>query len=79
MFGLLGLVVDIGWANYRKQAAMAAAQSAAYAAAVAAQSSSTYTVQSADCSSRKLDLSAPPRDGRFPLQHTQTDRYLSKA
>src|SRR4051794_14206750 len=33
--GLLGLVVDIGWAYWRKQAAKAAAQSAAIGASVA--------------------------------------------
>jgi Flp pilus assembly protein TadG len=32
MFGIMALVVDVGWANYRKQAAQAAADSAATAA-----------------------------------------------
>jgi hypothetical protein len=32
MFGIMALVVDVGWANYRKQAAQAAADSAAVAA-----------------------------------------------
>jgi hypothetical protein len=32
MFGIMALVVDLGWANYRKQAAQAAADSAAAAA-----------------------------------------------
>lgn len=36
MFGLLGLVVDIGWARFRQHAAQAAAESAALAAAEAA-------------------------------------------
>lgn len=36
LFGVLGLVVDLGWAYYRKQAAQAAADSAATAAALAA-------------------------------------------
>jgi Flp pilus assembly protein TadG len=40
MFGALGLVVDIGWSFFRKQAAQAAAQSAALAAAAAAVQSS---------------------------------------
>src|SRR5579862_4273454 len=36
MFGMLGLVVDAGWAYFRKQAAQAAAQAAATAAVTAA-------------------------------------------
>lgn len=32
MFGILALVVDVGWANYRKQAAQAAADAAAVSA-----------------------------------------------
>jgi Flp pilus assembly protein TadG len=36
MFGVMALVVDVGWANYRKQAAQAAADSAASAAVRAA-------------------------------------------
>ena len=36
MFGVMALVVDVGWANYRKQAAQAAADSAATAAVRAA-------------------------------------------
>jgi len=36
LFGMLGLVVDMGWAYYRKQAAQAAADAAAGAAAEAA-------------------------------------------
>jgi Putative Flp pilus-assembly TadE/G-like len=36
MFGIMALVVDVGWANYRKQAAQAAADSAAAAAVRAA-------------------------------------------
>ena len=36
MFGIMALVVDVGWANYRKQAAQAAADSAAAAAVGAA-------------------------------------------
>src|SRR5260370_279748 len=36
MFGMLGLVVDLGWGYFRKQAAQAAAQSAAIAAVAAA-------------------------------------------
>src|SRR5260370_679028 len=36
MFGMLGLVVDLGWGYFRKQSAQAAAQSAAIAAVSAA-------------------------------------------
>src|SRR5260370_41898207 len=36
LFGVLGLVVDIGWAYYRKEAAQTAADAAASAAAEAA-------------------------------------------
>jgi len=36
MFGVMALVVDLGWANYRKQVAQAAADSAASAAVRAA-------------------------------------------
>ena len=39
LFGMLGLVVDMGWANFRKQAAQAAADAAAEAAAEAAYAS----------------------------------------
>jgi len=42
--GMLGLVVDIGWAYWRREACLAAAQSAAIAVAVNAKASSTYTV-----------------------------------
>ncbi len=34
--GLIGLVVDVGWAYYREEACRTAAQSAAFAAAMAA-------------------------------------------
>ncbi len=40
---LIGLVVDIGWANWRKEACYSAAESASIAAAAAAQSIGTYT------------------------------------
>ena len=36
LFGVLGLVIDIGWAYYRKEAAQTAADAAAGAAALAA-------------------------------------------
>jgi Flp pilus assembly protein TadG len=44
MFGMLGLVVDLGWAYYRKQVAQAAAQSAAIAAVAAAVQSAGTTI-----------------------------------
>ncbi|MGA2594118.1 MAG: pilus assembly protein TadG-related protein [Bryobacteraceae bacterium] len=40
IFGAVGLVVDLGWARFRKQAAQAAAESAALAAAASAASTS---------------------------------------
>jgi len=40
IFGAVGLVVDLGWARFRKQAAQAAAESAALAAVASAASSS---------------------------------------
>jgi hypothetical protein len=40
---LIGLVVDIGWANWRKEACYSAAQSAAGAAIAAAQAIGSYT------------------------------------
>ncbi len=43
LFGMLGLVVDIGWAYYRKQVAQAAADAAAQAAGLAAYAAGTGT------------------------------------
>jgi hypothetical protein len=43
MFGIMALVVDVGWANYRKLAAQAAADSAAIAAVRAAVASGLNT------------------------------------
>lgn len=51
LFGILGLVVDVGWAYYRKQAAQAAADAAAGAAAQAAYAT---TGGSPNCSSPKV-------------------------
>ncbi|MBS1856103.1 MAG: hypothetical protein JST11_12105 [Acidobacteria bacterium] len=44
LFGMLGLVTDIGWAYYRKEAAQAAAQAAAGAAVKAAFATSGGTI-----------------------------------
>jgi Flp pilus assembly protein TadG len=65
MFGLLGLVVDIGWAYWREEACKTAAQAAAFASARQAQLASNLTCSSgvtcqattANCSST---LSSPP-------------------
>jgi uncharacterized membrane protein len=43
MLGMLGLVVDLGWAYFRKEACKTAADSAAMAAAVAAYGSANLT------------------------------------
>jgi len=40
---LVGFVVDVGWAHFRKQAAQTAAQSAAFAGAIAAQNATNQT------------------------------------
>jgi len=45
IFGLLGLVVDFGWAEWRREACQTAAESAATAAAVDAKATSIFTVQ----------------------------------
>ena len=47
IFGLMGLVVDLGWSYFRKQAAQAAAQSAASAAAAAAAKSAGSSISCA--------------------------------
>src|SRR5689334_17030757 len=44
LFGMLGLVIDLGWKYFRKQAAQAAAQAAAAAAVAAAVESGGTTV-----------------------------------
>src|SRR3954469_22314753 len=46
LFGMLGLVVDIGWASWRKEACKTAAEAAAQAAVAAAKAggSTNYTV-----------------------------------
>ena len=41
MCGLLGLVVDVGWANWRKEACKTAAEAAAQAAVAAAKAGGT--------------------------------------
>src|SRR5579872_5751147 len=61
--GLLGLVVDIGWANWRKEACRGAAQSAAMAAAVAAKAAGTYTVQADTACPSTLSASVPLQAG----------------
>jgi Flp pilus assembly protein TadG len=44
MFGVLGLVVDIGWDYWREEAARTAAQAGAYAAARQAQIAGSFTI-----------------------------------
>src|SRR5690348_9153705 len=44
--GLLGMVADIGWAYWRREAATTAADSAALAAAMYAKTTSAFTAQS---------------------------------
>src|SRR5579863_8855592 len=44
--GLIGLVVDVGWAYWRQEACRTAAQAAAYASAMAAYKSSNLTCAS---------------------------------
>jgi hypothetical protein len=46
VFGLLGLVVDVGWSYWRREACRSAAQSAAIAAAMAANAKSSLTCTS---------------------------------
>ncbi len=58
LFGMLGLVVDIGWAYYRKEAARTAAQAAA-AAVVAAAGSTIPTAQSSTTCPSSLDSGKP--------------------
>jgi len=68
--GLIGLVVDVGWSYWRKQAAMTAAEAAANAAAQAAMSATAYScggsggvncqTTAQNCSSNPV--SSPPND-----------------
>src|SRR5580704_5735194 len=58
-FGLIGLVVDVGWCYWRKEACLTAAQSAASAAATNANSSSTYAVQANTACPATLSASVP--------------------
>jgi Flp pilus assembly protein TadG len=51
MFGLLGLVVEIGWANWRKEAAQTAAQAAVMAIVNAAGSTTPVAMGSTSCPS----------------------------
>ena len=66
MFGLLGLVVDIGYMYYRRQAARAAAESAALAAVLGGKAAGSYTCGSkgVGCASTVTACSTttPPAD-----------------
>jgi Flp pilus assembly protein TadG len=59
LFGVLGLVVDIGWAYYRKQVAQSAAESAAIAAVAAAVKSSPGDVFT--CGAQNVVCQSPTR------------------
>jgi hypothetical protein len=61
--GMIGLVVDVGWAYWRKEACRTAADSAAIAAAVNAKKSSTFTVQSATACPQNPSASVPLQSG----------------
>lgn len=61
--GMLGLVVDVGWAYWRKEACRTAAESAATAAAINAQKSSTFTVQAATACPQSPSASIPLQAG----------------
>lgn len=60
MLALVGLVVDIGWAYFRRQAAQAAADSAAMAAVLAAQASSPNAIA---CGSNSVACQSPTACG----------------
>jgi hypothetical protein len=49
MFGVLGLVTDIGWMHYKQQAAQAAAEAAAIAGAEGAKALCTYSCGTVGC------------------------------
>src|SRR5215469_8933573 len=55
LFGILGMVVDIGWAYWRKEAARTAAQAAAMAVIAAAGNNTPTTQASTNCPSN-LDI-----------------------
>jgi len=67
MFGMLGLVVDIGYAYYRKTVAQAAAQAAAVSAVKAAydQSAGTITCGSNHVLCQATATACPPNIGGF--------------
>ena len=58
LFGLIGMVVDSGWANWRKEAAKTAASAAASAVVAAAGSTVPATQASTSCPST-IDTSKP--------------------
>ncbi len=80
LFGMLGLVVDIGWAHFRKQAAQTAADAAAGAAAAAAYSS---TGGGALCSSSHIACYAtehecPANPSTTPADNIETGCLYAK-
>jgi hypothetical protein len=59
-FGLLGLVVDIGWAHFRREAAKTAAQAAASGAAMAASVANGYSCHESDTAAPcRVDWACP--------------------
>ena len=83
MLGLLGLVVDVGWMYWRREACLTAAQSGALAAAVSAsKSTTTYpatcsTTTSLWCSATPVQCATSPTNP--PTNNFQTACLYAKA
>lgn len=58
LMGMLGLVVDLGWANYTLQVAQGAADSGAIAAALAAKAVGTWSCGSLGCATTATNCSS---------------------
>jgi uncharacterized membrane protein len=63
IIGLLGLVVDFGWAEWRREACRVAAEAAASAAAVAAKATGTYTTHGDNVCPESPDRTRPLEAG----------------
>ena len=83
MLGLLGLVVDVGWMYWRKEACLTAAQAGAFAAAMTASKSTTSypatcnTSSALWCSATPVSCDASPTNP--PVNNFQTACLYAKA
>ena len=76
LLGMVGLVVDVGWAYWRKEAAKGAARAAVQAAAVAAKTFSSCNVGGISCQQETACPVAPHEldqyRGRMPVTPSRT-------